>query len=42
MNFILQVAELIKEDLWINPLAYFNNVTSFFLQMIHFLLDLFA
>lgn len=24
----LQVAELIKDDLWPNPLTYFNNVSS--------------
>lgn len=27
-QFELQVAEIIKEDLWPNPLKYFNNVIS--------------
>lgn len=27
-NFVLlQVADIIKEDLWANPLTYFNNVS---------------
>jgi hypothetical protein len=25
----MQVAEIIKEDLWPNPLKYFNNVSGF-------------
>ena len=25
-----QVAEIIKEDLWPNPLKYFNNVTVYY------------
>jgi len=25
----MQVAEIIKEDLWPNPLKYFNNVSVF-------------
>ena len=36
----LQVAEIIKEDLWPNPLKYFNNVLlfliSFFIIDFHF------
>ena len=26
VQIVLQVAEIIKEDLWPNPLKYFNNV----------------
>ena len=27
MSFQMQVAEVIKDDLWPNPLKYFNNVS---------------
>jgi hypothetical protein len=29
-HLIMQVAEIIKEDLWPNPLKYFNNVRYLF------------
>lgn len=32
----LQVAEIIKEDLWPNPLKYFNNVISFSVFLLSF------
>jgi hypothetical protein len=34
----VQVAEIIKEDLWPNPLKYFNNVSILFDLMHRFIL----
>jgi hypothetical protein len=34
----VQVAEIIKEDLWPNPLKYFNNVSILFGLMHRFIL----
>ena len=31
-----QVADIIKEDLWPNPLKYFNNVRFFIFVFVYF------
>ena len=41
----MQVAEIIKEDLWPNPLKYFNNVSIvayIYLESFYLVLTLFA